>query len=166
MKGLPSIEHAERLLEPGRVELEYMVDTVRRAEPTAVLASRYRPARLRGQLVRQLVRQTLGSAWSGSPVGRDRAEASGGRERRPWWDAPGRTPALDSSLWSAETLALPRLSQETLGEIQPLLRLTQISSNRRKFVLQRLHPDIQRANVRVRVSPGKVARDLDQGTPH
>jgi TonB family protein len=62
---------------PGRVELEYVVDTLGRAEPRsvralvstrpefeaaareAVLASRYRPARLRGRLVRQLVRQTL-----------------------------------------------------------------------------------------------------------
>ena len=61
----------------GRVELEYVVDTVGRAEPgslrtlvsthpafetaarTAVLGTRYQPARLRGQLVRQLVRQTL-----------------------------------------------------------------------------------------------------------
>jgi TonB family protein len=62
---------------PGRVELEYVVDTLGRAEPgslravtstrpefeaaarAAVLGSHYRPARLRGQVVRQLVRQTL-----------------------------------------------------------------------------------------------------------
>ena len=61
----------------GRVELEYVVDTVGRAEPTsiraiasthqefeaaaraAVLESRYRPARLQGRVVRQLVRQAL-----------------------------------------------------------------------------------------------------------
>ncbi|HET7240627.1 MAG TPA: TonB family protein [Gemmatimonadales bacterium] len=61
----------------GRVELEYVVDTLGRAEPgslravtsthpefeaaarAAVLGSRYRPARLRGQVVRQLVRQRL-----------------------------------------------------------------------------------------------------------
>jgi TonB family protein len=62
----------------GRVELEYVVDTLGRAEPgslhavtstrpefeaaarAAVLGSRYRPARLHGQVVRQLVRQVLG----------------------------------------------------------------------------------------------------------
>jgi TonB family protein len=61
----------------GRVELEYVVDTMGRAEPgslhalsstrpefeaaarTAVLGSRYRPARLHGLVVRQLVRQIL-----------------------------------------------------------------------------------------------------------
>jgi TonB family protein len=61
----------------GRVELEYVVDTSGRAEPgslhaltstrpefeaaarAAVLGSRYRPARLHGQVVRQLVRQML-----------------------------------------------------------------------------------------------------------
>ena len=61
----------------GRVELEYVVDTLGRAEPgslraetstrpeieaaarAAILGSRYRPARLHGQVVRQLVRQTL-----------------------------------------------------------------------------------------------------------
>ena len=61
----------------GRVELEYVVDTTGHAEaaslrtlqsthPTfeaaargSVLATRYRPARLRGRVVRQLVRQTL-----------------------------------------------------------------------------------------------------------
>jgi TonB family protein len=61
----------------GRVELEYVVDTSGRAEPgslralastrpefeaaarAVVLGSRYRPARLHGQVVRQLVRQTL-----------------------------------------------------------------------------------------------------------
>jgi TonB family protein len=61
----------------GRVELEYVVDTSGRAEPASlralastrrefeaaaravVLSSRYRPARLHGQVVRQLVRQTL-----------------------------------------------------------------------------------------------------------
>ena len=61
----------------GRVELEYVVDTTGRAEPASlrtllsthaafeaaarvsVLGSRYRPARLRGAAVRQLVRQTL-----------------------------------------------------------------------------------------------------------
>jgi len=61
----------------GHVELEYVVDTTGRAEPgslrtlvtthpafeaaaqATVLASRYRPARLRGSVVRQLVRQTL-----------------------------------------------------------------------------------------------------------
>jgi TonB family protein len=61
----------------GRVELEYVVDTTGRAEPgslrtvvsthpafeaaahATVLASRYKPARLRGSVVRQLVRQTL-----------------------------------------------------------------------------------------------------------
>jgi len=61
----------------GRVELSYVVDTLGVAEPgslrtvtsthrafeaaarASVLASRYRPARLRGILVRQLVRQTF-----------------------------------------------------------------------------------------------------------
>jgi TonB family protein len=61
----------------GRVELAYVVDTTGRAEPgslrtllsthpafdaaarASVLATRYRPARLRGRMVRQLVRQTL-----------------------------------------------------------------------------------------------------------
>jgi TonB family protein len=61
----------------GRVELEYVVDTLGRAEPgslhaltstrpefeaaarAAVLDSRYRPARLHGRVVRQLVRQML-----------------------------------------------------------------------------------------------------------
>ena len=61
----------------GRVELTYVVDTLGRAEPGSlrtltsthpafeaaarwsVLASRFRPARLRGSVVRQLVRQTL-----------------------------------------------------------------------------------------------------------
>ena len=61
----------------GRVVLDYVVDTAGRAEPgslrvvtsshpafdeaarASVLASRYRPARLRGGVVRQLVRQTL-----------------------------------------------------------------------------------------------------------
>jgi TonB family protein len=61
----------------GLVELEYVVDTAGRAEPgsvralaaahpefeaaarAAVLASRFRPARLHGQAVRQLVRQTF-----------------------------------------------------------------------------------------------------------
>jgi len=61
----------------GRVELEYVVDTSGRAEPgslralastrpefeaaarAVVLGSRYRPARLHGQVVRQLVHQTL-----------------------------------------------------------------------------------------------------------
>jgi TonB family protein len=61
----------------GRVVLEYVVDTTGRAEPgslrtlvatypafeaaarATVLASRYRPARLGGRVVRQLVRQTL-----------------------------------------------------------------------------------------------------------
>jgi TonB family protein len=61
----------------GRVELEYVVDTTGRAEPgslrvlatthpefeaaarVTVLGSRYRPARLHGRVVRQLVRQTL-----------------------------------------------------------------------------------------------------------
>jgi protein TonB len=62
---------------PGQVELEYVVDTTGRVEPgslrtlvtthpafeaaarVTVLASRYRPARLGGRAVRQLVRQTL-----------------------------------------------------------------------------------------------------------
>jgi TonB family protein len=62
----------------GRVELAYVVDTLGRAEPgslrtlmsahpaldsaarASVLASRYRPARLRGSAVRQLVRQMFG----------------------------------------------------------------------------------------------------------
>ena len=62
---------------PGRVELEYVVDTLGRAEPgsvrtltsthpafeeaarASVLASRYRAARSGGRVVRQLVRQTL-----------------------------------------------------------------------------------------------------------
>jgi TonB family protein len=61
----------------GHVELEYVVDTTGRVEPgslrtlvtthrafeaaahVTVLASRYRPARLGGRVVRQLVRQTL-----------------------------------------------------------------------------------------------------------
>lgn len=61
----------------GRVELEYVVDTLGRAEPgslhvvtstrpefeaaarAAILGSRYRPARLHGHVVRQLVRQVL-----------------------------------------------------------------------------------------------------------
>jgi protein TonB len=61
----------------GRVQLEYVVDTTGRAEAASlrtllsthpafeaaargsVLATRYRPARLRGRVVRQLVRQTL-----------------------------------------------------------------------------------------------------------
>jgi TonB family protein len=61
----------------GRVELTYVVDTAGRAEPgtlctlmsthpafegaayASVLASRYKPARWRGRVVRQLVRQTL-----------------------------------------------------------------------------------------------------------
>lgn len=61
----------------GRVELEYVVDTTGRAEPgslrslasahpafeaaarVSVVAARYRPARVRGRVVRQLVRQTL-----------------------------------------------------------------------------------------------------------
>lgn len=61
----------------GRVELSYIVDTLGAAEPgslrtltstqrgfdaaarASVLASRYRPARLHGSLVRQLVRQTF-----------------------------------------------------------------------------------------------------------
>jgi outer membrane biosynthesis protein TonB len=61
----------------GRVVLAYVVDTAGRAEPgslrtltsthpafeasarASVLASRYRPARLRGRLVRQMVHQTL-----------------------------------------------------------------------------------------------------------
>ena len=61
----------------GRVELEYVVDTTGRAEPgslrtvmathpafeaaarASVVASRYRPARLGGRMVRQLVRQTF-----------------------------------------------------------------------------------------------------------
>jgi TonB family protein len=61
----------------GRVELTYIVDTTGRAEPgslrtlmsthpafdaaarASVLGTRYRPARLQGRLVRQLVRQTL-----------------------------------------------------------------------------------------------------------
>jgi TonB family protein len=61
----------------GRVVLEYVVDTAGRAEPasirvlqsshpafaaaarSSVLGSRYRPARLRGNPVRQLVRQAL-----------------------------------------------------------------------------------------------------------
>jgi periplasmic protein TonB len=61
----------------GRVELEYVVDTTGHAEAASlrtllsthpafeaaargsVLATRYRPARLRGGVVRQLVRQTL-----------------------------------------------------------------------------------------------------------
>jgi TonB family protein len=61
----------------GRVELAYVVDPVGRVEPgslhavvsthhafeaaarESVLASRYRPARFRGRLVRQLVRQTF-----------------------------------------------------------------------------------------------------------
>ncbi|MGH7581417.1 MAG: energy transducer TonB [Gemmatimonadales bacterium] len=61
----------------GRVVIEYVVDTAGRAEPgslrtltsthgafesaahASVLAGRYRPARLRGKAVRQLVRQTL-----------------------------------------------------------------------------------------------------------
>ncbi|MGH7512632.1 MAG: TonB family protein [Gemmatimonadales bacterium] len=61
----------------GRVELSYVVDTLGVAEPgslrtlmsthrafeaaarASVLASRYRPARLHGNLVRQLVRQTF-----------------------------------------------------------------------------------------------------------
>jgi TonB family protein len=61
----------------GHVELAYVVDTVGRVEPgslrtlmsthpafeaavqESVLASRYRPARLRGRAVRQLVRQTF-----------------------------------------------------------------------------------------------------------
>jgi len=61
----------------GRVVLDYVVDTAGRAEPgslrvvtsshpafeeaarASVLASRYQPARLRGRLVRQLVRQAL-----------------------------------------------------------------------------------------------------------
>jgi outer membrane biosynthesis protein TonB len=61
----------------GRVELEYVVDTLGRAEPeslraltstrpefeaaarAAILGSRYRPARLHGRVVRQLVRQIL-----------------------------------------------------------------------------------------------------------
>jgi TonB family protein len=70
----PALEQAGIM---GRVELEYVVDTMGRAEPgslrtlvtthpafeaaarVTVLASRYKPARLRGRLVRQLVRQTL-----------------------------------------------------------------------------------------------------------
>jgi TonB family protein len=70
----PALAHAGI---SGRVELEYVVDTLGRAEPgsiralestrlefeaaarATVLASRYRPARLRGRLVRQLARQTL-----------------------------------------------------------------------------------------------------------
>ena len=61
----------------GRVVLDYVVDTAGRAElgslrvvtsshpafdeaaRASVLASRYRPARLRGRVVRQLVRQAL-----------------------------------------------------------------------------------------------------------
>jgi TonB family protein len=61
----------------GRVELEYVVDTSGRAEPgslrvlattrpefeaaarATILGSRYRPARLHGQVVRQVVHQTL-----------------------------------------------------------------------------------------------------------
>jgi TonB family protein len=61
----------------GRVELTYVVDTMGRAEPgslhtlmsthpafdaaarASVLATRYKPARLHGRTVRQLVRQTL-----------------------------------------------------------------------------------------------------------
>jgi TonB family protein len=61
----------------GRVELEYVIDTLGRVEPgslrtigsphpaladaarESVLASRYRPARLRGAAVRQLVRQAI-----------------------------------------------------------------------------------------------------------
>lgn len=61
----------------GRVELAYVIDTVGLVEPgsvrtltsthpafeaaaqRSVLASRYRPARLRGRVVRQLVRQTF-----------------------------------------------------------------------------------------------------------
>jgi len=61
----------------GRVELEYVVDTLGRAEPgslrtltntrpefeaaarAAVLGSRYRSARLHGRVVRQFVRQIL-----------------------------------------------------------------------------------------------------------
>ena len=61
----------------GRVVLDYVVDTAGRAEPgslrvvmsphpafeeaarASVLASRYQPARLRGRVVRQLVRQAL-----------------------------------------------------------------------------------------------------------
>jgi TonB family protein len=62
----------------GRVELEYVVDTTGQVVPgsiravasthpefeaaarASVLATRYRPARLQGRLVRQLVRQALG----------------------------------------------------------------------------------------------------------
>jgi TonB family protein len=62
---------------PGRVELEYVVDTTGLVEPASlhvlrsthpsfeaaarasVMASRFRPARLNGRVVRQLVRQTL-----------------------------------------------------------------------------------------------------------
>jgi TonB family protein len=70
----PALAHAGI---EGRVELEYVVDTLGRAEPgsfhalmsthpafeaaarTAVLASRYLAARLNGRPARQLVRQTL-----------------------------------------------------------------------------------------------------------
>jgi TonB family protein len=70
----PSLAYARI---PGRVELEYVVDTTGLAEPSSlrvltsthpgfeaagrasVTASRFRPAKLNGRLVRQLVRQTL-----------------------------------------------------------------------------------------------------------
>jgi protein TonB len=70
----PTLAHARVA---GRVEFQYVVDTTGRAEAGSlralmsthaafeaaargsVLASRYRPARLRGRAVRQLVRQTL-----------------------------------------------------------------------------------------------------------
>ena len=62
---------------PGKVELEYVVDTAGVVEPSslrvlgsthpafegaarrAIMASRFRPAKLNGRVVRQLVRQTL-----------------------------------------------------------------------------------------------------------
>ena len=76
----PSLRYPPALAQAGitgRVELEYVVDTLGRAEPgslhaltstrpefeaaarAAVLGSRYRPARLHGHAVRQLVRQIL-----------------------------------------------------------------------------------------------------------
>lgn len=76
----PGVEYPPALAHAGisgRVELEYVVDTLGRAEPGSVralmstrpefeaaaratiLASHFRPARLRGRVVRQIVRQVL-----------------------------------------------------------------------------------------------------------
>lgn len=70
----------------GHVELEYVVDTTGRAEPgslrtlvtthpafeaaahVTILASRYRPARLRGRVCVSSFARRSGSAWSGGLV--------------------------------------------------------------------------------------------------